>query len=96
MQQLTMRDVAAIIMKINKKQLLFISLFIVNCSLLIGLDFNFRPRGFVYLPSDSITTAEGYALYDIGGGGDICFELDLLSVWPNPAGLGFTLGAVLK
>ena len=73
--------------------LLFISLFIINCSLLIGLDFNFRPRGYVFIPSDSVTSAGGSAMYDIGGGGDLCLEIDFSSLWPNPAGLGYTLGA---
>jgi len=74
------------------RSLIFISLLIVNCSLLIGLDFNFRPRGFVYIPSDSIVSPEGNAMYDIGGGGDLGFEVDLSSVWPNPLGIGYTLG----
>jgi len=71
--------------------------FIAHCSLLIphlfGLDFSFRPRGFVYIPSDSIKTSESHTMYGIGGGGSIGFELDLASVLPNPLGISYTLGA---
>jgi len=74
------------------RSLLILLLLIVNCSLVMGLDFNFRPRGFVYLPSDSVTSAEGNAMYSMGGGGDLGFEIDLSSVWPNPLGIGYTLG----
>ncbi len=31
-------------------------------------------------------------MYGIGGGGDIGFEIDLSTVWPNAAGIGYTLG----
>jgi len=72
--------------------LLFILLFIINCSLLIGLDFNFRPRGFVFLPSDDVKSENGNAVYDTGGGGELGFEIDLSSVLSNPIGLGYTLG----
>ncbi|MDR2575678.1 MAG: hypothetical protein LBC52_04455 [Treponema sp.] len=81
-------------MKINKKQILFIPLLlIVNCSLLIGLDFNFRPRGYVCFPSDTVTSTGGSAMYGIGGGGDLGLEIDFSSVWSNSTGLGYTLGA---
>jgi hypothetical protein len=80
-------------MKIYKKQILFIlTLLIVNCSLLIGLDFNFRPRGFVTLPSDSVSSAGGSAVYGMGGGGDLAFELDFSSILSNPLGIGYALG----
>ncbi|GBU27238.1 hypothetical protein R84B8_00765 [Treponema sp. R8-4-B8] len=72
---------------------LIILLFALNCTLLFGLDFNIRPRGFVYLPPDiSVESAGGNTMYGIGGGGDIGFEIDLSSVWPNAAGIGYTLG----
>jgi len=70
---------------------LILLVFTVNSSL-FGLDFNIRPRGFVYVPSDNIASVSGNTLYDIGGGGDIGFEVDLSSVWPNAAGIGYTLG----
>jgi len=59
---------------------------------LSAIDFNIRPRGFVYLPSDDVKSAGGNAMYSMGGGGDIGFEIDLSSVWSNPAGIGYTLG----
>jgi len=59
---------------------------------LSAIDFNIRPRGFVYLPSDNVKSAGGNAMYSMGGGGDIGFEIDLSSVWSNPAGIGYTLG----
>ncbi|GBU29450.1 hypothetical protein R84B8_03015 [Treponema sp. R8-4-B8] len=67
------------------------SLLFAPSSLLFALDFNIRPRGFVYLPSE-VQTAEGNAMYGIGGGGDLGFEVDLSSVLPNPLGIGYTLG----
>jgi len=73
--------------------LLIILLFIVNCSLLIGLDFNFRPKGFLSIPMGSGNTAAvGKERYNLGGGGDLGFEVDLSTVWPNPLGLGYTAG----
>ena len=63
------------------------SLFFFPSSLLIGLDFNFSPGGFVFIPM-----GEGNTLYDTGGGGEIGFEADLSTIWPNPLGLGYTFG----
>ncbi|MDR3019532.1 MAG: hypothetical protein LBU66_01345 [Treponema sp.] len=34
----------------------------------------------------------GNEMYNVGGGGDIGFEIDLSSVWANPIGLGYTIG----
>jgi len=70
---------------------LLLLLFFIDCSLLFGLDFNVRPRGFVYFPGE-VASAGGNTMFDIGGGGDIGFEVDLSSVWPNAAGIGYTLG----
>jgi len=78
--------------QLTMSTVLFLLLLIFNCSLLIGLDFNFRPRGYVHLPSDTVTSNEGSAMYGMGGGGDLGFELDLSSAWPNPLGIGYTLG----
>jgi len=71
---------------------LVFSLFFFPCFLLPSLDFNFRPRGFVYIPSNAVVSDEGNAVYSMGGGGDLGFEVDLSSVWPNPLGIGYTLG----
>jgi hypothetical protein len=75
----------------NCSFLLFFFLFIFNCSLLVGLDFSFRPRGFVFIP-DEVLSVEGNAMYGIGGGGDLGFEVDLSTLLPNPLGIGYTLG----
>ncbi|MDR2543384.1 MAG: hypothetical protein LBC80_08065 [Treponema sp.] len=58
-----------------------------------AFDFNFRPRAFVSIPSPSGNiNAAGNTMYNVGGGGDIGFEIDLSTVWPNPIGLGYTAG----
>jgi hypothetical protein len=58
-----------------------------------GLDFSIRPKGFVFIPAGpGNTDAGGNTRYDIGGGGDLGFELDLASLITNPLGLGYTAG----
>ena len=55
----------------NKSRILLFALLIVNCSLLIGLDFSFRPKGFVYIPMGPGNIAvDGSERYALGGGGD--------------------------
>jgi len=76
----------------SSRSLFFLLLLFVNCALIFGLDFNFRPRGFVYLPSNSVTSAESNVMFGMGGGGDLGFEVDLSSIWSNPIGLGYTVG----
>jgi tetratricopeptide (TPR) repeat protein len=74
-------------------KILFLTLFIFNCSLLFGLDFNIRPKGFVSIPMGAGNMADsGNARYSIGGGGELGFEVDLSTMWPNPLGLGYTFG----
>jgi len=70
---------------------LFILLFLFSLHFSFALDFSVRPGGFVYVPG-KITTAEGNALYTTGGGGSLGFEVDFSSLWPNPLGIGYTLG----
>jgi len=70
--------------------LLFIFSFFVS-HFSFALDFSLRPRAFVFIPAE-VSSAEGNAMYSIGGGGDIGFEIDLSSIWPNPIGLSYTLG----
>jgi len=76
----------------NKKKYALIALFLFIVFNLSALDFNFRPRGFVSLPSDEARSSEGNTMYDTGGGGELGFEVDLSSVLSNPIGLGYTLG----
>jgi tetratricopeptide (TPR) repeat protein len=72
---------------------IFFFLLIAHCSLLSALDFNFRPKAFVSIPMGSGNTADGGGdRYSIGGGGELGFEIDLSTVWPNPIGLGYTFG----
>ena len=72
---------------------LIVILLVVNCSLLIGLDFSFRPKGFVLIPMGPGNESEGKNdRYSVGGGGELGFEIDLSTVWSNPLGLGYTAG----
>jgi hypothetical protein len=69
------------------------SLLFAHPSLLFGLDFNIRPKGFASIPMGTGNTAEnGSNRYGIGGGGEIGFEVDLSTAWPNPLGIGYTFG----
>jgi hypothetical protein len=69
------------------------SLLFAHSSLLFGLDFNIRPKGFVSIPmGDGNTVENANDRYSIGGGGELGFEVDLSTVWPNPLGIGYTLG----
>ena len=76
------------------KQITFI---ILNCFLLVtncfAVDFLFRPKGFLFIPlGPGNVTSGGDTRYSLGGGGDIDFEVDLSTIWPNSLGLGFTAG----
>ena len=60
---------------------------------LSALDFSLRPKGFVSIPlGRGNESAVGTELYNVGGGGELGFEIDLASIWPNPVGLGYTFG----
>jgi hypothetical protein len=79
--------------KLPFRGFILLALLIVHCSLLSGLDFNFRPKGFTAIPMGTGNTAESaYDRYSIGGGGELGFEVDLSTVWPNPLGIGYTAG----
>ncbi|MDR2103986.1 MAG: hypothetical protein LBP42_07790 [Treponema sp.] len=76
----------------DKRILLFLML-IVTAASGSALDFSLRPRGFVLIPLGAGNqTGAGEERYSLGGGGDLLFELDLASLWPNPPGIGYTLG----
>ncbi|MDR0313781.1 MAG: hypothetical protein LBI14_09295 [Treponema sp.] len=73
--------------------LIFLTLFIANCSLLVALDFNFHPKFFVSIPMGAGNVAGNTNnRYSMGGGGELGFEIDLSTVWPNLLGLGYTAG----
>jgi tetratricopeptide (TPR) repeat protein len=75
-------------------KILLLALLIANCSLLFSLDLNFRPKGFVSIPlGEGNMTDKANDRYSIGGGGELGFEIDLSTLWPNPLGIGYTLGA---
>jgi tetratricopeptide (TPR) repeat protein len=58
-----------------------------------ALDFNIRPKGFASIPTGKGNTAfSPNDRYSMGGGGELGFEIDLSSVWPNPLGIGYTIG----
>ncbi|MCL2805966.1 MAG: hypothetical protein FWD26_08515 [Treponema sp.] len=74
-------------------------LFAVVCIFLNGipvnaLDFSLRPKGFITIPmgEGNIAETDGNERYNLGGGGDIGFEVDLSTIWSNPLGLGYTVG----
>ena len=74
-------------------RIIFLVLLTVHCSLLIALDFSFRPKAFVFIPAGAGNeAADGNKRYDVGGGGEVGFEIDLSSVWSNPLGLGYNAG----
>jgi hypothetical protein len=75
------------------KLLLICVLLTVNCAVLSAIDFFFRPKAFGYLPMGAGNeTLDGNARYNVGGGADVGFEVDLSSIWPNPLGLGYFFG----
>jgi hypothetical protein len=51
----------------------------------VAFDLNLRPEGFAFFPAGS-----GY--YETGGGAMLALELDFSTLFPNPLGLGYTLG----
>jgi hypothetical protein len=58
-----------------------------------GLDFSLRPGGFVFIPAGKGNeAADGNERFDIGGGGELGFDIDFAGLWPNPLGLGYTAG----
>ena len=77
----------------NNLKILICVVFLVTSNFLSALDFSLRPAGFALFPSGKGNTAGGGLLrYGIGGGANLGFEADLASVWPNPLGLGYTVG----
>jgi hypothetical protein len=76
----------------NKKMTLFFILFLTTAAA-FSLDFTLRPGGFVFIPAgEGNKASDGSERFDIGGGGELGFDLDLASIWPNPLGLGYTAG----
>ena len=73
--------------------LIFLVFLLSHSSFLTGLDFSIRPKAFAFIPSGPGNAAEdGNVRYSVGGGGELGFEIDLSTVWPNPLGLGYTAG----
>ncbi|MDR1617808.1 MAG: porin family protein [Treponema sp.] len=76
----------------NKKLVLCFILVLAALSL-SALEFSLRPGGFVFFPAgQGNEAADGNKRFDIGGGGQLGFDVDFASIWPNPLGLGYTAG----
>ena len=74
------------------RPLVFCLLFAVcfNC---FAVDILLRPKVFAFFPmGEGSFNDAGFERYDVGGGADVGFEIDLSSVWPNPLSVGYTLG----
>ena len=83
----------ASMLAVRRSLLVFLALFISIASMLPALDFTLRPKGFVAVPMGKGNQApDGNGRYTVGGGGELGFEIDFSSIWPNPLGLGYTLG----
>jgi hypothetical protein len=75
------------------KRLALVFLLVLTAAAAFGLDFSLRPGGFMLIPLGAGNRSEdGEERYSLGGGGDIGFEIDLSGIWPNPPGIGYTLG----
>ncbi|MDR2768106.1 MAG: hypothetical protein LBB82_07250, partial [Treponema sp.] len=76
----------------SKNAIPLVMLFLTAVSA-FSLDFSLRPKGFVFIPAGPGNEAsDGNERFDIGGGGELGFEVDFASIWPNPLGLGYTAG----
>ncbi|MFP3040390.1 hypothetical protein LQZ19_01090 [Treponema primitia] len=70
-----------------KSSLLKLILILLVLSPLPALDLDFRLRPFFFIPQ-----GESAEFYDLGGGGDLLFDVDISSVFTNPLGIGYSLG----
>lgn len=76
-----------------KKVKLSICCLLIAATPLFSLDFNFRPKAFMFIPQgDGNIAADGNERYDTGFGVEIGFEADISSILPNPLGIGYTFG----
>ena len=76
-----------------KKRFFLFFVFLLLMAQLPALDFSFRPKLFGYFPAGpGMISGSGYNRYNMGGGGDLGFEVDFSTIWPNPLGIGYTLG----
>jgi hypothetical protein len=75
------------------KRLVLFFLLVLTAAAAFALDFSLRPRGFMLIPLGAGNrTEDGDERYSLGGGGELGFEIDLAGIWPNPLGIGYTLG----
>ncbi|MDR0709210.1 MAG: hypothetical protein LBF77_03985, partial [Spirochaetaceae bacterium] len=76
-----------------KKKIILLFILVLTAASAFSLDFSLRPGGFVFFPAGpGNETADGNGRFDIGGGGELGFDIDFASIWPNPLGLGYTAG----
>ena len=77
----------------GKKIVLTALLLLFPLSMLHALDFSLSPGVFAFFPAGKGSlTAGGFQRYDIGGGGNVSFELDITNIISNPFGLGYAAG----
>jgi hypothetical protein len=80
----------------SKRGFLIVFIGLLVCSgrgRLCALDFSVSPGGFVLIPTGAgNVNASGRERYEVGGGGGLGLDIDLSSIWPNPLGLGYTVG----
>jgi tetratricopeptide (TPR) repeat protein len=75
------------------KWLTLFSILVLTAVSAFTLDFSLRPGGFVFFPAGpGNKAADGNERFDIGGGGELGFDIDFAGIWPNPLGLGYTAG----
>ena len=76
-----------------KRFVMALALLVAFSPFLFSIDFSLRPKIFLSIPlGPGNETPAGYAKYNLGGGGELGFEIDLSTIWPNPLGIGYTLG----
>jgi len=77
----------------KERLLLVLCILLIPCSQLSAFDFSLRLKPFASFPmGDGNIDPLGNEMYTIGGGGDIGLEIDFSTIWPNPLGVGYTLG----
>ena len=77
------------------KTLLFVlGFYLLTVPFVFALDFTLLPGGFVFIPlgTGSTDPDTGNEMYNVGGGGELGFETDLSTIWPNSLGLGYSFG----
>jgi len=73
--------------------LLILCIISISFSQLFAFDLSLRLKPFASFPTgDGNTDPLGNEMYSTGGGVDVGLELDVYTIFPNPLGIGYTLG----